>query len=409
MLCNHDGSREHAAFEYDATWLSASDRFRIDPTLPLVGGPQFRARQADGTVFHSIIADSEPDGWAAKVILRDHAKRRVAARLANEQIPPLVGRLDFLLAVDDFSRVGALRYRDEQSVFQRDARGAERTAPPLLELRHLLASSRAVEMNNETAHDLEYLRGRGTSLGGMRPKCTILDADGSLAIGKFPSVHDERAYTKGEVLALRLAAESGINAAQARIEMSDDIPVAIVKRFDRRDTRRLMYASAATLMGASTNDTREYAYTDIVDTIRQRSADAASDIEELWRRMAFSVLITNVDDHLHNHGFLHVQGETWRLSPAFDINPFPDRVRELKTWISDNAGPAATVDGLMSVLAYFNLKLARARAMLAQVEVAVSRWRDVGRSLAMTRTELDQFADAFEHRERDTARLEAAR
>src|SRR5205823_1394805 len=123
-----------------------------------------------------------------------------------------LNELDFLLAVDDFSRVGALRFQDEHGAFQRTPEDGARRAPPLIELTLLLAASHAVETNRETAADLAYLRGRGTSLGGLRPKCTLLDAEGRLSIGKFPSVDDDRAVTKGEVLALRLASTAGINA-----------------------------------------------------------------------------------------------------------------------------------------------------------------------------------------------------
>jgi serine/threonine-protein kinase HipA len=128
-----------------------------------------------------------------------------------------------------------------------------------------------------------------------------------------------------------------------------------------------------------------------------------SDIEELWRRMAFSILITNVDDHLHNHGFLHVNHGQWSLAPAFDINPFPERMRELKTWISEDGGPSATIDALFSVIAYFRIPLPRAKEMLGRVEHAVSGWREHGRNLGMTDRELEPFADAFEHPERTAA------
>jgi serine/threonine-protein kinase HipA len=275
----------------------------------------------------------------------------------------------------------------------------------LVELAHLLAASRAVETNTETAADLAYLRGRGTSLGGLRPKCTVGDDDGRLSIGKFPSVNDERAVTKGEVLALRLAAAAGIDAAQAQLINSDGTPVALIRRFDRPDGGgRLMYVSAATMLGAEASDPGEHAYTEIVDALRQHGSQPQADIEELWRRIAFSILITNVDDHLMNHGFLHVDRGQWRLAPAFDINPFPERVRELKTWISEDAGPEASIDALMSVIAYFHIAKARAKEILGEVEAAVARWREEGHALGMTKDELDQFVDAFEHGERAAAR-----
>jgi serine/threonine-protein kinase HipA len=399
------GARQSAAFEYDAEWLARADVFALEPNLRLVRGMQFHKRVGEGSVFHNVIADTEPDGWARRVILRDHAKRRQQIKKTGAVPPPTgLNPVDFLLAVDDENRVGALRFQDEQGVFQRAAEEGRRTAPPLIELAHLMTASRAIETNTETAADLAYLRGRGTSLGGLRPKCSVIDDNGMLSIGKFPSVSDDRAVTKGEVLALRLARAAGINASQARVIDSDDVPVALIHRFDRpRGGGRVPYISAATLLGAEPSDPVEHAYTEIVDALRRYGAEAQIDIKELWRRIAFSILINNVDDHLHNHGFLHAAHGQWRLAPAFDINPFPDRARELKTWISEDTGPAASIEALMSIASYFSITDADARIVLGEVELAVSRWRETGKALSMTSRELDQFADAFEHSERATA------
>jgi serine/threonine-protein kinase HipA len=404
------GAREHAVFSYDEAWLGAPDRFALEPNLPLVSGAQFHRKASEGSVFHAALADTEPDGWGRRVILRDHAKRRQGARRAGQETGPVqLNAVDFLLAVDDGSRVGALRFRDEGGLFQRAADAGRRTAPPLLELRHLVAASRAVETETETAADLAYLRGRGTSLGGLRPKSTVIDDDGMLAIGKFPSVQDERAVTKGEVLAMTLAKKAGIMVADARLVDSDGIPVALVRRFDRTaDGKRLMYVSAATLLGVESAGAEEHSYTEIVDAIRVHGAAVQVDLEELWRRMAYSILITNVDDHLHNHGFLHAERGLWRLAPAFDINPFPDRARELKTWVSADAGPKATIEALMSVTAYFRISASRAKEILGQVERAVAGWRKAGRALGMTDRDLESYTDAFEHSERAAARRSSA-
>jgi serine/threonine-protein kinase HipA len=211
--------------------------------------------------------------------------------------------------------------------------------------------------------------------------------------------------TKGEVLALRLARAAGLKAADAQLVDSGGSAVALIRRFDRPASGgRLMYISAATLLGVDPQDPTAHTYTEIIDSLRQYGADAPADIEELWRRIAFFILINNVDDQLRNHGFLHATRGQWRLSPAFDVNPFPDRVRELKTWISEEAGPAASIDALMSVTPYCRIERATARRILAEVERAVSRWRKYGREIGMTDRELDQFADAFEHGERDAAR-----
>jgi serine/threonine-protein kinase HipA len=162
--------------------------------------------------------------------------------------------------------------------------------------------------------------------------------------------------------------------------------------------------SAATMLGVEATEPEEHTYTEIVDAIRVHGADAQADIEELWRRIAFSILITNSDDHLRNHGFLHVDREFWRLSPAFDINPSPERVRELKTWISEDAGPDMTIDALMSVIAYFRITAARAKEILSDVAYAVNGWRKTGQSIGMSEEELEPFVDAFEHGERAAAK-----
>ncbi len=403
---NLEGSRESAAFEYDASWLDAADRFAIDPALlRLVRGPQFHKRAyRDDTVLHGALADTEPDGWGRRVILRDHAKRRAESRLAEAAPGAPLNHLDFLLAVDDASRVGALRFRDEDGVYQRAPEPGRRRTPPHVSLAQLVASSHAVEMDEETLADLAYLRGRGTSLGGLRPKCSIVTSDGHLAIGKFPSVGDQRAVTKAEMLALRLAKDAGIRAAEATLVESEGLPVAVVRRFDRDATGRIPYISAATLLGVSPRDPEPHTYTEIVDALRVHGDDLTQELEELWRRIAFSILITNLDDHLLNHGFLHRGQGRWVLSPAFDVNPFPDRVRELKTWISEDAGPAAALEPLMEAARYFQVSLARAREIVGIVDRAVAGWRVRGGALGMTNAELDAFADAFEHEERAAAR-----
>jgi serine/threonine-protein kinase HipA len=400
------GNRQSAGFEYHPSWLSSADSFAIEPGLPLLPGMQFHKQTRDGSLFHGAIADTEPDGWARRVILRDHAKRRHDERsegLVDHE--PRLNSLDFLLAIDDANRVGALRFKDEDGVFQRSTQRGRRTAPPLVELRALLAATHAVETNTDTAKDLAYLRGRGTSLGGLRPKCSVTDDNGRLSIGKFPSVTDDRAVTKGEVLAMLLAKDAGIDAAVARLVSSEGAPVALIERFDRRDDgRRIPYLSAATMLGVETGDSDEHTYTEIIDALRQYGADAQSDIEELWRRVAFFILINNVDDHLRNHGFLHAARGQWRLAPAFDINPFPARARELKTWISEQSGPEASVESLMSICAYCRIALPKAKSILRSVNQAVGRWRERGREIGMAEFELDQFSDAFHHQQAATAR-----
>lgn len=398
LIYTQHGRRENSVIAYDEAWLANPERFNVSADLQLMLGYQsHKAAAANDAVFHGALADTAPDAWGRRVIARDHAKRR-------KQDPQLhaLTEIDYLLAVDDFSRVGALRLRDADGRYHRTAPDGWRSTPPLIELQRIFEASRAVERGEESAADLHYLQGRGTSLGGMRPKCTIVDEDGRLAIGKFPSVADARSVTRGEVLALRLASQAGIDVVPARIVLLDDVPVAVIRRFDRdRSGARIPYQSAATLLQASRNDDRSY--TEIVDALRASGHDPTPDIQQLWRRLAFNLLITNVDDHLQNHGFLHVDHGLWRLAPAFDLNPFPDKHRESKTWLSEQDGPITDVQMLLARSDYFALGNARALAVLKEVHAAVSSWRQVATSpeVGLRPAELNDFAMAFEHEQMD--------
>ena len=268
----------------------------------------------------------------------------------------------------------------------------------MIDLERIFLASRALERGEETTEDLRYLRGKGTSLGGMRPKCTMVDKDDRLAIGKFPSVGDARSVTRGEVLALKLASQAGIDAAPARIVQLEDVPVAVIRRFDRDDTDgRIPYQSAASLLQASREEDRSYI--EIADAIRTHGYTPTQDVQQLWRRLVFDLLITNVDDHLQNHGFLHVERGLWRLAPAFDVNPFPDKDRESKTWLSEQDGPITDVKMLLARADYFALDADNALTILAEVHAAVSDWRRLALNpeIGLRHSDLDDFAPAFEH------------
>lgn len=398
------GQRENSAFAYDDRWLASPARFNVSADLQLMPGHQtHKAASPVDSVFHGAIADTAPDAWGRRVIARDHAKRRKG----NPGLPALT-ELDYLLAVDDFSRVGALRLRDPDGTWHREVAPGRRSTPPLIELERVFQASRAVERGQETTEDLRYLQGKGTSLGGMRPKCTLVDEDGRLAIGKFPSVGDARSVTRGEVLALKLAALAGIHAAGARIvslgHPGHEVPVAVIRRFDRDDADgRIPYQSAASLLQASRQQDRSY--TEIADAIRTHGHAPTQDLQQLWRRLVFNLLITNVDDHLQNHGFLHVAHGQWRLAPAFDLNPFPDKDRESKTWLSEQDGPVTDVQMLLARAAYFALDAKQAMAVLTEVHAAVFQWQRTATSpeVGLGAAELDDFAPAFEHEQMDAA------
>jgi serine/threonine-protein kinase HipA len=390
-----DGQREFSQFAYSEQWLTDARFFDVSPDLQRLSGYQLRkAPSKNDRCFFLALADTEPDAWGRRVVARSHAK----ARAKNPQLKPLT-EADYLASVDDFSRVGALRLRDETGHYLRGADEGERSTPVFLELEKILLASRALELSQETASDLAYLQGKGTSLGGMRPKCTILDLDGALSLGKFPSVSDERAVTRGEVLALRLAKMAGINSAQARIVMVQDLPVAMIRRFDRTSAQnRIPYISGATLLQAKRDD--EHSYTEIIDVMRSKCENFIADAQQLWRRLVFNHLITNVDDHLQNIGFLYSGNKQWRLAPAFDLNPFPDKDPESKTWLSEDSGPIQSIEQLLNHADRFELSPPQARCILAEVATAVKQWKDVATTpeVGLVASEIADFKPAFERK-----------
>src|SRR5260370_21293406 len=402
LTYSRQGTRENTSFVYDDTWLESGNRFEISPDLALTRERYFhKAATRSDSIFHFGIADTEPDGWGCKVIAREHAKRRKSGEVGEGAA---VTEMDYLFGVDDVGRVGALRFRNATGEFMRTPGAGERGIPPLLELTAIVSAAHAVERGTETAKDLDYLRGRATSLGGMRPRCTVFDNDGHLAIGKFPTVSDARSVTKAEILALKLAAAAGIEAAQGRIVYSDGIPIALIRRFDRMEAGRIPYLSATSMLQASREG--EHTYSEIAERILSVSPQPKRDLAELWRRIVFNMLITNVDDHLNNHGFLHVGHGQWRLAPAFDLHPFRDKGRDPKTWLTEETGPTGKIEDALRAASYFHLTDEGALRILGEVHSAVSRWRQVARGavVGMSAAASGAFEAAFVHEETPRAK-----
>ncbi|HNU68204.1 MAG TPA: HipA domain-containing protein [Myxococcota bacterium] len=395
-----DSNRRYSTFSYDSGWLASKAVFTVSPDLALLAGHQIRKAPSDlDSSFFLALGDTEPDAWGRRVIARANARER----RDNPALRPL-SELDYLCAVDDFSRVGALRICDGAGCFLGAGHDGGRRTPPLVDLGRVFQASRAVEANDDSIEDLRYLQGRGTSLGGLRPKCTVLDEDGSLAIGKFPSISDQRSVTRGEVLAMRLAARAGIRAASARIVMIPDIPVAVIRRFDRASGGgRIHYWSASSMLQSDRGEDRSY--TELVSAIARYCVDAVADSRELWRRIVFNHLITNTDDHLRNTGFLHVGGGLWRLSPAFDLNPFPDKAQESKTWLSEDTGPVTSIRTLIGMASRFYLSRDEALAILREILGALVGWKALSRNrdIGLSDADVRDFESAFDHEEMEVA------
>jgi serine/threonine-protein kinase HipA len=389
-------NKESATFEYSPLWLNHPARFSLDPVLAL-GSGAFHTR-ADTPMFGAI-GDSAPDRWGRALMRR--MERNRAER--EGQTPRTLRETDYLLLVDDEARLGALRFADgEGGPFLREE-GIKRI-PPLIELPKLLSAAENVMEDKETDEDLLLLFAPGSSLGGARPKASVKDQNGDLAIAKFPRHDDEYNTVVWEAVALALAKASGIAVPEARVETVSNKSVLLVRRFDRDGTRRIPFLSAMSMLESRDNETRSYM--EIVDALRQHGAAPKEDIQALWRRVVFNILISNTDDHMRNHGFLYQGPDGWRLSPAYDLNPVPIDIkpRILATAINEDDN-TASLDLAMDVAEYFELDAGKARAIAVQVGKAVSKWRDEAARHGLTKSELDRMASAFQHRDLDLAQV----
>jgi len=380
--------RESATFEYDASWLENPARFSLEPALQLGPGPFHTP--GDLPMFGAI-GDSAPDRWG-RVLMRRMERRRAER---EKTTPRTLREIDYLLLVDDEARQGALRFAErEGGPFLREEDALR--IPPIMGLPKLLAASERVVEEKETDEDLRLLFAPGSSLGGARPKASVRDKDGHLAIAKFPRKDDEITTVVWERVAFALAEKAGIVVPSLRLEEVAKKPVLLLRRFDREGTRRIPFLSAMSMLGARDQEPRSYL--EIVDALRQHGASPKRDIEALWRRLAFNVLISNTDDHLRNHGFLYEGQAGWRLSPAYDLNPMPIdlKPRVLSTMITEDDS-TASLDLAMEVAGYFELDAARAKALGREVAHAVSMWRKEATHYGLSKTEIDRMASAFEH------------
>jgi len=321
------------------------------------------------------------------------AERRRAER--EGQTPRTVKEIDFLLLVDDEARQGALRFAErEGGPFL--AEQAATKIPPLIELPRLLSAAEHVMDDKDSDEDLRLLLAPGSSLGGARPKASVRDRDGHLAIAKFPNKGDEVNTVLWEAVALTLAEKAGIPVPAWRLETVADRPVLLLRRFDREEGTRVPFLSAMSMLDAKDNEARSYL--EFVDILRQHGAAPKEDMHALWRRIVFSILISNTDDHLRNHGFLWAGPAGWRLSPAYDLNPVPTDIkpRVLTTAIDLDDG-TASLQLALKVASYFELAADEARQIAAEVGKAVATWRKVASKLGLTPAEIDRMASAFEH------------
>ncbi|PVA11425.1 type II toxin-antitoxin system HipA family toxin [Pelagivirga sediminicola] len=385
-----DGRRQHSQFEYAAEWLAAPDRFALSPGLPLREGSHYSAGRSDRrSALPGCFADAAPDSWGRALMTR--------------ALGGGLSEFDYLVLSDDRTRQGALRFLGE------DMEPLSDLTPPiprLVELERLRALAQRFERDPGGAEaEARDLAGVAGSLGGARPKANV-EGDGHLWIAKFTSAQDTRPVERVEVAALKLAAKCGLRAAEAKLELRDsDSPIALIRRFDRRGNTRIPYISARTALAWDSDEGGFY--TDIADVIRQISSKPVDDLHELWRRIVFTILVSNSDDHLKNHGFIYAGGDRWRLSPAFDINPSPSRHRVLETGIIQGGSFDASLDIALEACEFFDLTSADARQQAFRMaETIASNWGQALRDEGCSAADAQSYSEAFEHEESKRA-LEA--
>ncbi|MCP4663828.1 MAG: HipA domain-containing protein [bacterium] len=381
------------SFEYARPWLERGDAFAFDPDLALVSGPQYPAA---GRELFGIFLDSSPDRWGCVLM-----QRREAFRARREgRRPRALSEWNFLLGVHDETRLGALRFRQAPGLPFLDA-DPQQAAPPIASLRELQAASLAFEEHGDDDNHpelerwLSQLFAPGTSLGGARPKASVRDETGALCMAKFPSRKDTNDIGAWELVANRLAARAGITVPAARgLRLpGSSYTTFLSKRFDRTPSRgRVAFVSAMTLTQRIDGEPGA-SYLELVDLLQSRGAATAADCQQLFRRVVFSILIHNTDDHLRNHGFF-LDATGLRLSPAFDLNPSIES-RDLSLAINE-VETRCDVSIALEACGDYGLPQKDAARIVGEVREAVGRWREEAEALGISRWKQEGMAAAFE-------------
>lgn len=384
--------KEIFLFEYSSEWLESGPSQLLDPKLKLYSGPHYLN---EGQENFGMFLDSSPDRWGRILMRRREA---AMARIEGREEQKLF-ETDYLLGVYDGHRMGALRFKLEDGPFLNDNR--DMASPPWTSLRELEQVSLRLE-EDDVIEDPEYLKwlsmliAPGASLGGARPKASIVDNDGGLWIAKFPSRNDQGDIGGWEIVTYELAIASGINMSESKAQkFSSEYYTFLTKRFDRtNDNSRVHFASAMTMLEYTDGQDHSdgASYLELVEFIQNYGANVESDLEELWRRIVFSICVTNTDDHLRNHGFI-LTNEGWILSPAYDINPV-ETGTGLKLNISDEDN-SLDLNLAIEVCEFFRLSEERAQEIISEIKSVVCTWKEVATKHGISRSEQELKSLAF--------------
>lgn len=378
---------EHFSFNYDETWLKSKTNRQIDPELKLYEGIQ---HSSDNKNFSAFL-DSCPDRWGRLLMTRREA---LLAKKENRK-PRKLNESDFLIGVHDQYRMGALRFKKVLNgpFLDNNNRFA---APPISSLNELVIAKEKIEEDTCSEDDylkwLSMLMAPGSSLGGARPKASVIDEKGALWIAKFPSKLDEYNIGAWEFVAYQLAINAGILMAPSKIiNFGKSHHTFLTKRFDRNENNRLHFSSALTQLGYYDGEYQS-SYLEIAQFLIKNGANSKKDLEQLFRRVVFNIAVSNVDDHLRNHGF--ILGEKgWCLSPAFDINPItPAHGLTLNISDEDNR---LDFNLAISVAEFFKLKDSEAKQIVANVKTVVQSWHKLAKNIGLTNNEMERMSSAF--------------
>lgn len=381
--------RKAFGFEYDPDWIRSKRQLLLDPDIGWFPGPQF----PNGKENFGVFLDAMPDRWGRTLL-----KRRAAqiAREAGQRVPTLYD-IDFLLGVQDESRMGGLRFKlDPNGPFLND--GAVHPVPPISSIRELQHAASIIESDVDDKAIKKWLAilvAPGSSLGGARPKANVLDVQGNPWIAKFPSQNDSLDKGAWEFLLYKLALDAGVVMAASKIlKVSGNRHTFLTKRFDRVGGERVHFASAMTMTGNNEDTLKEHpaSYLDLAEFIRFSGSNIKADLQQLWRRIVFHIAVSNTDDHLRNHGFL-LSSTGWNLAPAYDLNPSNDKDGLALNIDMDNN--ALDFQLAMSTGQYFQLNNKEMLDILEQVKKVVSQWRFVANNIGISRHEQELMEAAF--------------
>lgn len=383
------------SFMFSDEWLKKHGDLILSDDLNNYLGQQYTQPGKD---IFGCFSDALPDRWGRTLLLQ----REQLTAIEEKRPVRRLSSFDFLTGIDDFSRMGAFRFKEDlNGEFINVSESLK--IPPLADIRELITASSEIEKSEEdnVLPDRKWIAQLvqpGSSLGGARPKASVIDTDKRLCIAKFPSRKDDYDTGLWEHFSHLLALKNGINAAKTKvITTGEKYHTLLSERFDRtQEGKRIHFASAMTLLGLSDGDnaTTGHGYLDIVDFIIQNCTDVEYNLQELYRRVAFNICIGNSDDHFRNHGFL-LTAKGWTLSPAYDMNP---TLNEYQSLLISSTSNKADLGILLNACGDYILNRKTAEKIISEVIEAVKGWRGLATRLGISKREMDMFTGVLDER-----------